>query len=150
MITSFIVHYPDEEAPRRRDRSGWASTWATVEIPPAIALVNTGRLVGTKIGADVEAPIGPRLSASQAGRRRFESGLPLHVFSSLRAAAESVLHLCSVNLSIAANRLKMSVLFISHRAPLVGSAKDTTTAAFSHLSGLCKDCDCQRDWKPAL
>jgi hypothetical protein len=29
------THYPDEEAapPGRRDRSGWVSTWATVEIP---------------------------------------------------------------------------------------------------------------------
>jgi hypothetical protein len=41
---SFIVHYPDEEVPTRRDRSGWASIWATVELPPAIALVNTGGL----------------------------------------------------------------------------------------------------------
>ena len=32
-IASFIVHYPDKEPRRRRDHSGWASTWATVENP---------------------------------------------------------------------------------------------------------------------
>jgi hypothetical protein len=69
-IMAFIIHYPDEEAPRRRDRSGWASTWATVEIPPAIALVNTGRLPITNRGkpasdhfrlADVRELLGRKL-----------------------------------------------------------------------------------------
>jgi len=87
---------------------------------------------------------------SQAGRREFEDWLPLHKINSLQNTPESVLRLCSVNLSIAANRLKMGVLFTSHRAPLVGSAEDTTTAAFSYISGLRPDRDCQRDWKPAL
>jgi len=34
MITSFITHYPGEEAtPDKLDRSGRVSEWATVEIP---------------------------------------------------------------------------------------------------------------------
>jgi hypothetical protein len=83
--------------------------------------------------------------ASQAGRRGFEPRLPLQEINNLQTASQSVLRLCSVNLSIAANRLKTSVVFISHRAPLVGSVKDTTTAAFSYISGLRLDRDCQRD-----
>jgi len=57
---------------------------------------------------------------SQAGRREFEDWLPLHKINSLQNTPESVLRLCSVNLSIAANRLKMGVLFTSHRAPVSG------------------------------
>lgn len=30
----------------------------------------------------------------------------------------------------------------------MGSAKDTSTAGFSYISGLCLGRDCQRDWKP--
>jgi hypothetical protein len=36
------------------------------------------------------------LSYSQAGRRGFESRLPLHVFNYLAGPAKSVLRLCSV------------------------------------------------------
>jgi hypothetical protein len=54
---------------------------------------------------------------------------------------------CSVNLSIVANILKMSVLFISEYSGQETCEKDTTTAALSYTSGLCLVLDCQRDVK---
>jgi hypothetical protein len=36
-------------------------------------------------------------SSSQAGRRGFESGLPLHLFNNLQPLGRCVLRLCSVH-----------------------------------------------------
>jgi hypothetical protein len=59
-------------------------------------------------------------SYSQAGRRGFESRLPLHLFNDLRTAVGFVLRLCSIHKQGNTNVLEKHGLFSYSSAPLEG------------------------------
>jgi hypothetical protein len=54
------------------------------------------------------------LSYSQAGRRGFDSRLPLHLFNNLRLAIKPVLRLCSVYIQCT-DKVLETHRYLSHR-----------------------------------